>query len=141
MNGRLFVHWIARTRGIESLGGGAGDRRRIFRADVKALAERRNRRGDGALREILVVHVRDVVHAEAALAERGIEIFAAQLHIQNVADVVVGFLQFAAAGHVLLIILRVSDALQIAADDRGRLIVFSDGYSVEALRAIGDINV
>src|ERR1700735_662812 len=141
MDGLLFVPWFARTRGIESWRRGTGDRRGIFRADVKALAERRNRSGDGALGEILVINVRDVVHPEAAFAERGIEIFAAQLQIQNVAEVVVGLLQLAAARYVPLKILRVSDALQIAADDRGRLIVFGDDHSVESLRAIGDINV
>src|SRR5271163_4534730 len=134
MNGLLFVHWISRTRGIERLRRGTGDRRRIFRADVKALAERRNRSGDGALGEIFVVHVGYVVRAEATLAERGVEIFATKLHIQNVSDVMIGFLQLAAARHVLLIILRVSDALQIAADDRGWLIVFGDGHGVETLR-------
>src|SRR5580693_1486883 len=123
MDGLLFVHWIARASGIESLRRGTGDRRRIFCPDVKALAKRRNRRSDGALGEIFVVNVGHVVHAKAAFAERGVEIFATQLQVQNVSDVVIGLLQLTIVRHVLLKILWVRDALQIAADDRGRLIV------------------
>src|SRR6202044_356447 len=107
----LFVHWIARTRWIESLRGGSGDRRRVFCPDVKALTEGRNWSGDGALGEILVVNIGHIVDAEAAFAQRGVEIFAAQLHVQNVSEMVVGFLQFAVARHVPLIILRVGDTL------------------------------
>ena len=53
----------------------------------------------------------------------------------------VGFLQFAAARDVLLIIVRVRHALQIAADDRGRLIVLGDGHGVKSLRPVGHVNV
>jgi hypothetical protein len=55
--------------------------------------------------------------------------------------VVIGFFQFAIPREVLPIILRISNVLQIAADDSGRLVMLDDGDSVEASSAVGYANV
>ena len=141
MNRLLFVFGVVGASGID------GERRRtcdgggIFRFYVEALAERGNRRCHCALGEVLVVDVCDIVRAESARAERGIEILTAKLDVENLAIVMIGFFQLAISREVLLIILRVCDALQIAANDGRGLVMLGDSNSIETFCAVGHINI
>ena len=89
MDSLLFVFGIVRAQRIDAERRGRRHGRGVFRLHVQALAERRNRRGDHALGEILVVDVGDVENAEAARAHRRVDIFAAKLQVENIAVVAV----------------------------------------------------
>jgi hypothetical protein len=54
---------------------------------------------------------------------------------------VIGFLELPVARNVLLEILGICDTLQVAADDRGRFIVFGNRDGVKPLLAVRNINV
>src|SRR5438067_12597066 len=61
----------------------SGDVGRIFTLHIELLTERRNWRGDNFFREVFVIDLRDIVDAEAMLAHRGVNVFAAQLNAQD----------------------------------------------------------
>ena len=53
----------------------------------------------------------------------------------------VGFFELAVSGQMLLVILRIGDLLEVAADDRRRFVVLGDGHGFEAALAFGHVNV
>src|SRR4029077_5416129 len=141
MNGLLFIFRAVRTSGIERLRGWTGYRRRVFSFQIKALAERRDRRGYHTLRETFVIYVGHIVDSEPALAGRGVQIFAAKLSIEDIPGVMVSLLELAASAQMPAVVVRVGEPLKIASDDCRRFVVFGDCHSIEPLRAGCDINV
>ncbi|HEU0040159.1 MAG TPA: hypothetical protein VFR76_12890, partial [Verrucomicrobiae bacterium] len=70
--------------------------RRVFGADVGALAQRRHRRTHDAFGKAFLINVRQVENFKAIRAVGGVEVFAAQREIENLFGVmVVGFFQHA----------------------------------------------
>ena len=132
----LYAQRVERQRGGRGDGGGE------LRLEVEALAERRDRRGDHALRDVLHVHVGDVEDAEAARAHGGVEVLAAQLHVLHVAAAVrIGGLEFPALLDEARVVAGIGEVLEIAAYYCGRLGTLSDGHGGEALAAVGDVDV
>ena len=138
----LLVLGQADARGIERERARHRNRSGERSRHIGALAEGRDGRGHDAFRETFLVDVRDVENFEAARAVRGVEIFAAQDEILNVLPAVfVGFGQLGVGGEVLLIICRVSDAMQMAADHSLRLLLFCPDDSVKAFAPFAHIRV
>ena len=115
------------------LRGGQHHARRVAAGDVGALAQCRKRRGDDALRHALVGDRGHVVHAHAALAFGHIEVFTAQLQAAGttLGAVIVGFGQRSAACFMRGVPVGVGVAVQVAADDRLRLIPLGDLHRLD----------
>ncbi len=145
----LFVLGELMAKRIDAERGGRGNGHRVFRRDIEALTERRYGSRDGALREIFVVEIGDVVDAESVLAHRGVEIFAAALDVENfrarvhhvAGGVAVALFEFAAAGDEFVVVIGPRELLQVAAVNRGRLIVLGDSDGFVAFVAGGDVDV
>ena len=130
---------------IDAEGGRCRHRGRELRPDVEPLAERRHRRGDDALAEVLVVDAADVVGAEAAFSERGVDVLAALLHVEDLLTsaglMVVRVRELQAALLVVREILGIGELVQVAADDRRRLVALGDGDAFESSPAVGHPHV
>ena len=83
MNRLLFVFRNARAKRVDTQCCGRSNSNGVLRWEVKTLAQRRHRRRGDLLREALVIDIRDVVNAQAALPCCGIGIFAARLNIED----------------------------------------------------------
>ena len=107
----------------------------VFRVNIKALSERRNRRGCNAFGKTFVVNLRDVVNAQAAFARRDVSVFAAHLNLQNfrVSGVFINLFQFAPVFFKLFKIVRVSDFMESAAEDGLRLVRLGHGDGFERM--------
>ena len=83
VDGLFLVLRMALAQRIDAERRRRRDRGGELRLHVEPLAERRHRRGDDPLAEVLVVDVADVVDAEAPFAERRVEVLAALLHVEH----------------------------------------------------------
>ena len=102
--------------------------------DVHVLADGRGGRRVEPLGERLVVDLRDVVHADAALAVGGVEELAALRQFAAVGGpVLVGRLEDALVGEVILVVLRVGELVEMAADGGLRFLGFGPHDRADAL--------
>ena len=137
MHRLLFVFFEVHASGIERGSGRGGHGHRIFGGHIESLADRRNRCGGDALGKIFVLDVGHVEGAQPALAHGGINVLAAQLQIEDVAGVLVAFLQLQLVFLVLAEIIGISDGVQVAAEDRLWLVALGKGHCLHALFAVG----
>src|SRR5262249_6496047 len=83
VNRLFFVLGIVDAQRINTESGGSGNVSSVFALHVELLTKGRDWRSDNLLGEVLVIDLRNVIDAEAALAHRGVNIFAAQLNAQD----------------------------------------------------------
>ena len=128
--GRLLAAVVAvdgdRLRGTD------GHARGVRALDARVLAQRRERRRDDALGEALVADARDVVRAHALVAFRDVQVLAAQLDaVRHAGAVAIRLVELATVFLVLLVVVRVRVALQVAADDGLRLVELGHAHGVD----------
>ncbi len=143
-DGLLLVFRAADAQRVEGEGGGGGDAGGEFGGDVETLAERGDGGGDDALGEALVVDVGDVEDDEAGLAGGGVEVFAALEEVEDLAlaVVVVGLGEDGAVGgDVGVVIFRIREAVEVAAEGGLGLVALGPDDGVEAVVAGGDVGV
>ena len=110
--------------------------------EERIVAQRRERRGDDALGEILVVDVCDIENAEALFPQRRVEILAAVLEIEHLAAlraVVIRGIEDGTRIEVFLIEIRICVAVQVAADHRLRLRPFRPDDTAQPVMIRADI--
>ena len=111
--------------------------------EEETLAERGDGSGDDALGDVFDVDVGYVEDAEAALAHGGVEVFAAELEVEDAAAGGWSYavLEGAACLGYVAVVARVGELLQVAAEDGGGLGALGDGDCREAAVAVGDVDV
>ena len=125
--GKLLAKWI------DTEGGWRCDGYSVLCGHEETLANGRDRRGGDALREAFVVDVGDVIDAKAAGPGSCVGVFAAGLHIEDIAFVAIVSGNLAAVRDELLVVVRIGDALEIAAINGLGLVMLSDGDGFEIL--------
>ena len=129
---RLFLpvlqdHVALVARVADGLGRGQRDAGGVRALDVRALAERRDRRGDDLLGEALVADARDVVRARALGSFGHVDVLATELDAARGArGVLHGDLQRLPVVLVLLEVIGVGVVVQEAADHGLRLVPLGD---------------
>ena len=86
------------------------------------MTERRHRRGNDTFGKAFLINVGYIENFKAVRAVCGVEVFAAQLHIQYVAMVFVGFRQLPLAAEMLFVIVGIGHLVQARSVHRLRLV-------------------
>src|ERR1700741_1873922 len=118
MDGLLFVFGELLAKRIDTKGRWRSDSKRVLCWNKESLPNRRNWRSSHALRKTFVVNVGDVVDAEPTGAGSRVGILAARLNIKHVAFVIRCDRKLALVVDKLLVVVRIRDALQVAAVNR-----------------------
>src|SRR5258706_13713778 len=111
------------TRRVDRQGRRRRYRRSVSCLDEELLSKFRDRRRRDALGKYFLNNLRDIIDAQAAFARRDIRILTAQLYLQHsrVPFVLVSLTQFSITFYESLIVVRISNLVQCAADDGLRL--------------------
>src|SRR5271165_4761094 len=100
-HGLLLVLGVLRAQRIDAEGGGRSHGLSVLRLHVKLLAEWRNRSSRHPFGEVLVVKIRNVEDAQAALSHCGVQVLSTSLQVEDISIVVVSLFEFAIVLEVL----------------------------------------
>src|SRR5207248_6515910 len=120
------------SRWIESKRAWYCHRRREFRVHPGTLPKRGDRRTNYSLRKSLLIDVGYIEDLEAPRTIGGVEVFAAQNDVLDIAAAMLVCLsQARSVGEVTGIVRRISNRLKVTSDDRLRLVCFSPYHGLE----------